>query len=260
MNSSANPSKTEISTPQGGIKPSTPQNCSRGYSSYSPHLRFWTGVADRGSKSIGRIVLGFAAVCLIGAGGVGLVKAASDVPHAFDDNGEKIFRSYDNTPQSYMSADSGNRNLVSYYELRQYPGSPPRIPHAVEPSFKEDATKCISCHGKGGYNAELNAFVPVTPHPEYELCYQCHVPQNTSELFVEINWQSINPPRLGMSFLAGSPPPIPHSLQLRGNCIACHTGPGTVVELRVDHSSRGNCRQCHMPVVRTEPLKFFQRN
>ena len=42
----------------------------------------------------------------------------------------------------------------------------------------------------------------------------------------------------------------------KGNCIACHVGPGAVATLRVEHSSRGNCRQCHVPDMDTEP---FQR-
>jgi hypothetical protein len=34
---------------------------------------------------------------------------------------------------------------------------------------------------------------------------------------------------------------------MRENCIACHVGPGTVVSIRVEHSMRGSCRQCHVP-------------
>jgi cytochrome c-type protein NapB len=179
---------------------------------------------------------------------------------AFDSGGEAIFKSYDNTTQTYMSADSGDRNLVNYYKLRQYPGSPPRIPHHVEPSFSKDAVSCLSCHESGGFSSEHNAFIPITPHPEKELCYQCHVPaRGEDKNFVENDWVSITPPRLGRSQLPGSPPPIPHSLQMRENCISCHTGPGAVVEIRVEHSSRGNCRQCHVPMVQTEPVKEFTR-
>ena len=68
------------------------------------------------------------------------------------------------------------------------------------------------------------------------------------------------PPRLGQSFLSNSPPAIPHSLQLRENCIACHTGPGAVVEIRVDHAARGDCRQCHAAVLQSKPLTPFERN
>lgn len=179
----------------------------------------------------------------------------------FDWQGQAIFQSYNIIPDNYMAADSGDRNLNSYYDLRQYPGSPPRIPHPVETSFSDETQDCLSCHVKGGFSPVHGKFIPVTPHPDKELCNQCHVPLPTDEeRFVENDWQSIEPPRLGRSALGGSPPPVPHALQLRENCIACHTGPGAVVEIRVEHSSRGNCRQCHVPLVSTEPVKEFTRN
>ena len=179
----------------------------------------------------------------------------------FDWQGQGIFQSYNIIPDNYMSADSGDRNLSSYYDLRQYPGSPPRIPHSVETSFSDEVQDCLSCHAKGGFSPVHGKFIPVTPHPEKELCNQCHVPLPAKEeKFVENDWQSIEPPRLGRSALGGSPPPVPHSLQFRENCIPCHTGPGAVVEIRVEHSARGNCRQCHVPMVSTEPVKKFTRN
>ncbi|WP_228855143.1 hypothetical protein [Desulfomarina profundi] len=177
----------------------------------------------------------------------------------FDHQGKKIYDAHDQTPQPYMSADSGDRNLATYYDRRQYPGSPPPIPHPVDLTFSGNETDCLSCHGEGGYSQEFGKFIPVTPHPENSLCYQCHAQVNTTEKFVETNWKSIVPPRLGRSFLSSSPPPIPHALQLRENCIACHTGPGAVVEIRVDHSARGNCRQCHVPAPQTAPLQEFAR-
>lgn len=209
---------------------------------------------------LGKVVMNFAAICLSGAFLALPATAAPDIPQGFDADGEKIFNRYDETPLAVMTGTDGQRNLSSYYELRQYPGSPPRIPHEVAPSFKGDEVKCLSCHERGGYDANLDAYAPVTPHPEYESCQQCHVPQRTKELFVENDWQSINPPPLGRSELGGSPPPIPHSLQLREDCIACHTGNAAVAEIRVEHASRGNCRQCHVPMVATEPVKEFTRN
>ena len=177
----------------------------------------------------------------------------------FDDQGKKLYEAGEATPEIYLSADSGDRNLASFYELRQYPGSPPRIPHKVDLSFSGNETDCLSCHAKGGYSPEFGKFVPVTPHPENSLCYQCHVPLTEEKPFVATSWQSIEPPRLGRSFLSSSPPTVPHSLQLRENCIACHTGPGAVAEIRVAHASRGNCRQCHVPAVQTDELREFQR-
>jgi len=186
--------------------------------------------------------------------------AAGDVPHGFDANGKKIFTRYDETPLAAMTGTDGKRNLNSYYELRQYPGSPPRIPHAVAYTYSDGLGDCLACHERGGYVEELDAYAPVTPHPEKEMCYQCHVPKRHDELFVDSDWLSVPPPKLGNSQMGGSPPPIPHSLQLRDDCIACHTGPAAVAEIRVEHASRGNCRQCHVPFLSTEPAREFTRN
>lgn len=187
------------------------------------------------------------------------VNSAPNVPENFDNQGKKIFQAQLATPVQNLEADSGNRNLAGFYALRQYPGSPPRIPHEVDLTFSGKETDCLSCHEKGGYSPEFGSFAPVTPHPENALCYQCHVQVTTEKLFVESEWQSISPPRLGQSSLGSSPPPIPHSLQLRENCIACHTGPGAVVEIRVSHASRGDCRQCHAIGVQTTAPREFTR-
>ena len=207
-----------------------------------------------------RVISGFAVICLSGAIMVLTADAAPDIPVGFDSKGEKIYKRYDNTPLAAMTGTDGRRNLNSFYELRQYPGSPPHVPHAVPVFFREDNEDCIACHEEGGYDGEKDAYAPVTPHPENESCFQCHVPRRTEKLFVGTTWQSINPPKLGRSQLGGSPSTIPHSLQLREDCIACHTGPAAVAEIRVEHGSRGNCRQCHVPMVTTELPKLFQRD
>lgn len=178
----------------------------------------------------------------------------------YDNQGSKIYEAYDHKTQADMTSASGGRNLADFYALRQYPGSPPRIPHEVDQSFSAGDQDCLSCHEKGGYSSEFEAFTPVTPHPENTLCYQCHTPVPAEDgYFVESSWKSIESPRLGRSSLGGSPPPVPHSLQLRENCIACHTGPAAVAEIRVSHAARGDCRQCHATVVQTAPLKLFER-
>ncbi|MFW2368923.1 MAG: nitrate reductase cytochrome c-type subunit [Desulforhopalus sp.] len=213
------------------------------------------------SEERGWVANAVAAFCLLGAS-IYIYSPAVSVAvdlRDFDHQGRKLFVAYDATPEIYMAADSGGRNLVTFYENRQYPGSPPRIPHEVDLTFSGNETDCLSCHAKGGFSQEFGKFVPVTPHPENLLCYQCHAQVLTEKKFVDSDWQSIRPPRLGRSFLSSSPPPIPHSLQLRENCIACHTGPGAVVEIRVEHSARGNCRQCHVQAVQTSEIKEFSR-
>jgi len=215
----------------------------------------------KGSEKWAKAVPGLFALSFLGLLLVaGREARAVDNLDNFDHQGKKLYMAGEATPEIYLSADAGDRNLASFYELRQYPGSPPRIPHPVDQAFSGKETDCLSCHAKGGYSPEFGKFAPVTPHPENSLCYQCHVPLKEEKPFVASDWQSIDPPRLGLSFLSSSPPTIPHSLQLRENCIACHTGPGAVAEIRVAHASRGNCRQCHVPVVQTDELREFQRN
>ena len=215
---------------------------------------------NRSERNTGRIMLGFAAFCLSWVLLALPAVAADNIPYGFDSGGEKIFSRYNETPLSAMSGTDGRRNLNSFYELRQYPGSPPKIPHKVSPSILDELKDCIACHGRGGYDVEQEAYAPVTPHPENELCYQCHVPKLTDKLFVETDWLSVPPPKLGNSQMGGSPPPIPHSLQLRDDCIACHAGSAAVAEIRVDHATRGNCRQCHVEFLATEPALEFTRN
>jgi len=165
---------------------------------------------------------------------------------AFDHNGGAIFENYDKISRDYLEGTSTNRTLSQYYSRRQYAGSPPFIPHKnLDPD--ESRVKCLTCHAKGGWTAELEKNTPLTPHPEYESCRQCHAKTVTEQPWVINDWMSSPPPRLGRSHLPGAPPPIPHDLQMRGNCIACHVGPGAVTNIRVEHPSRGNCRQCHVP-------------
>ncbi len=213
----------------------------------------------KADKIFGRVVTGFAAICLSGTLLALPVAGAPDIQRGFDSDGEKIFNRYNNTPLATMTGTDGRRTLEAYYELRQYPGAPPRVPHAVPFFYMDDNSNCIACHGSGGYDSGQDAYAPVTPHPENESCFQCHLPRRTENLFGESTWQSIYPPRLGRSQLGGSPPPIAHSLQLREDCLACHSGPAAVAEIRVEHASRGNCRQCHVPMIRTElPIKFMR--
>ncbi len=197
-----------------------------------------------------------AALCGLGISlfGGDRARAAGTNFEDFDHQSRKFFIAAGAVPETYLAADSGARNLAGYYQLRQYPGSPPTIPHPVDQTMSGKATDCLACHGKGGYSQEFGKFTPVTPHPENTLCFQCHAERVTEKLLVATTWQSIDPPRLGWSFLPGSPPSVPHGLQLRENCIACHTGPAAVVEIRVEHGPRGHCRQCH--VVAEQQLVF----
>ena len=115
---------------------------------------------------------------------------------------------------------------------------------------------CLQCHENGGYAEQFKAFAPVTPHPELLNCRQCHVPKTTEGLFVNSNFTKIAPPLLGQSAMTGSPPVIPHTLQLRENCLACHAGPAAPTAIKVSHPERVNCRQCHVPARMDD---FFEK-
>ncbi len=140
------------------------------------------------------------------------------------------------------------RSLAAVRRLRAYPGAPPTVPHEV--SAQEQLTQaCNACHGRGGYAPRFGAYAPITPHPELANCLQCHVAQATDGVFAATDWRTIAWPTLGQAAFEGGPPAIPHDLPMRGNCVACHVGPGAVAEIRTTHPERANCRQCHVPVL-----------
>lgn len=184
-----------------------------------------------------------------------LARVNTEPASDFDHKAKQLFGTYNGTTPAYMEGTSTSRTLNYYYSLRQYPGSPPFIPHDLV--VKGVEKECLSCHERGGFAESMNRFTPVTPHPGQTYCGQCHMKTVTEDLFQDHDWVSVQPPKLGRSALPGSPPPIVHSLQMRENCIACHVGPGTVVPIRVEHPMRGNCRQCHMS---EETKLLFTRN
>jgi nitrate reductase (cytochrome), electron transfer subunit len=161
------------------------------------------------------------------------------------------------------------RTLATFRRLRAYPGAPPRVPHGLTAEEFRTST-CNTCHERGGWSARFAAYVPLTPHPEWAsclqchatdaplmgnalpgtgpdaLCGQCHAPAAARVALPAIDWQAAPWPRVRGLALDGTPPEIPHDLQSRGNCLACHMGPGAVAEIRTRHPERANCRQCHL--------------
>jgi cytochrome c-type protein NapB len=217
-------------------------------------------------QKVGKVFLIFAGICILALPLI-VFSAFSSEPQKmamgttvtetrdmdFDDNGKAIFENYDRISQDYLEGTSTGRTFSEYYSRRQYAGSPPFIPHKVEePDLAR--VECLACHARGGWTQELKKNTPITPHPEQVACRQCHITVTEAKLFVENDWMSVAPPRLGRASLPGAPPPVPHELQMRGNCIACHVGPGTVAAIRVEHPSRGNCRQCHVPLTNVQPF------
>ena len=160
-------------------------------------------------------------------------------------------------PLTGARAGAGTRTLAGFRALRAYPGAPPRIPHPLG-ATEFMGTSCNQCHERGGFAQRFDAYAPVTPHPEMSNCLQCHAVQNTTGLFRPTDWQAADWPELGTRAMDGSPLVIPHTLQMRSNCLTCHGGPGAVPELRTTHPERLNCRQCHVPslIEVDEPVAF----
>jgi cytochrome c-type protein NapB len=154
---------------------------------------------------------------------------------------------YLNTPID----ENHQRSLDTYYDNRAYHGAPPSIPHPVASGERSmGGNDCLQCHQNGGFVDKFKAYVPVTPHPEMVNCRQCHVVQNTKTFFKGTNFYKAEAPLVGKGVnnaLPGSPPTIPHQLQMRENCLSCHGGSSAPREIRVSHPERVNCRQCHMP-------------
>ncbi len=149
--------------------------------------------------------------------------------------------------KKYKEEAPDNPNRRSYEEYinnRAYEGAPPFIPHSIDNDLSMGGKDCLQCHENGGYVAEFKNFAPRTPHPTYVNCRQCHVPVNSNKDFVENDFKPIKL-SLNNNALDTSPPTMPHGLQLRENCLACHSGPATPKEISCDHPERSNCLQCH---------------
>jgi nitrate reductase (cytochrome), electron transfer subunit len=162
------------------------------------------------------------------------------------------------------------RTIEMYRRIRAYPGAPPRVPHGLtEEEFR--TSRCNVCHLRGGFVARFGTYAPVAPHAEFGSCLQCHAvadtlvglplprvgstdscsqchvdPDAAPPMFVAHNWVSTAWPGLGRRAMPEAPPSIPHGAQLRSSCLACHSGPGAVREIRTDHPERANCLQCHV--------------
>jgi len=134
-------------------------------------------------------------------------------------------------------------------ERRAYAGAPPTIPHPIL------GGACVNCHTESDRILPGVGIAPANPHtktPGIGLnanCRQCHVFSNTETLFVVNDFEGLSPAvlRSGERSHLESPPTVPHPLQMREDCRACHTGPAARPEILCDHPDRLNCIQCHVP-------------
>ena len=146
--------------------------------------------------------------------------------------------------------ENHQRTLKDYYNNRAFLGAPPSIPHPVKEERSLGGNTCTQCHQNGGFVEKYNAYAPITPHPEMVNCRQCHVTKNTNDTFINFTFDKAQAPKEGEgenNAMLGSPPTIPHQLQMRENCVSCHAGPSAPKEIRVTHPERVNCRQYHVP-------------
>ena len=131
---------------------------------------------------------------------------------------------------------------------RAYDGAPPTIPHDAATGT------CVTCHDNDGTVIDGVGIAPASPHGDdaasgnMQRCRQCHVPTQGQTLLVASRFTGLlQGPWRGRRATQGAPPTIPHTLQLREQCAACHTGEAARVELRTTHPERTRCRQCHVP-------------
>jgi cytochrome c-type protein NapB len=147
--------------------------------------------------------------------------------------------------ESTPAEKNTKRTLASFYASRAFPGAPPPIPHPLLEDRSMGGGGCLGCHRDGGFVPIYKAYAPVTPHPQYGNCRQCHVGRVDGKMAASGPSQPALAPAINQEALKGGPPPIPHGLQMRENCLACHAGPAAVAEIRTPHPERVNCRQCH---------------
>ncbi len=144
-----------------------------------------------------------------------------------------------------------NAALTARKQRRAYEGAPPVIPHEVDAM---DSAACLACHGEGAVVGDLIAH-PLS-HEPYSQCVQCHAPtsNDVSTVHKPVANAFGGAGRVGRGSRAwqGAPPTIPHTLQMRSNCVGCH-GPAGDPGLRTSHPERRSCQQCHVSGGQTRP-------
>jgi cytochrome c-type protein NapB len=116
-------------------------------------------------------------------------------------------------------------------------GAAPPIPHELE-----GRADCLRCHDPSG---NVRPAPPDHTGRPATVCQTCHqpasgvIPQPTAATAVP----TATAPVLGMA------PAIPHDLQGRENCLACHDPDGNVKPASPDHKGRPAtvCQSCHQP-------------
>ena len=135
---------------------------------------------------------------------------------------------------------------------RGYDGAPPVIPH------ERFESSCTQCHNLEGVSVPGVGFSPPSPHEAtsgmsaMSRCEQCHVFRQTDTVFAESRFAGLNQDlRKGQRLNPVAPPVMPHSVFMRENCTACHSGAAAREAIRTSHPDRVRCGQCHVEQVTT---------
>jgi cytochrome c-type protein NapB len=136
--------------------------------------------------------------------------------------------------------------------LRAYEGAPPVIPHEVSERGRD---QCLTCHGKGIKFSNRERPAPIPPHSlELVNCQQCHVQRGAEAPpapWRQNVFEGLEMAGRGHRSYEGAPPLMPHRLEMRENCLACHGDAGWL-PIRSSHPWRSSCNQCHPPLAGNE--------
>ena len=125
-------------------------------------------------------------------------------------------------------------------------GTPNPIPHPIGAD-----TDCKVCHGPDG----VHPFPAGHESFDVSMCVQCHTPTSTTGETGDVAQPTSEATATsGDVAPAGGPPAIPHSLDGRDNCLACHAT-GGLKPYPADHEGRtvDQCQMCHMPAAAESP-------
>lgn len=148
----------------------------------------------------------------------------------------------------HRTAEMKNDALIDRLRTRAFDGAPPVVPHPIQ---QQTYSNCLVCHAEGMKLGDRIA--SKVSHPHYASCTQCHVEAVTDFPFAESFIAQEIPDNkfegklragAGDRLSPGAPPTIPHTMQMRSDCMSCH---GLVARpgLRTTHPWLKNCVQCH---------------
>jgi nitrate reductase cytochrome c-type subunit len=128
---------------------------------------------------------------------------------------------------------------------RAFAGAPPVMPHSF--AGDRDGRYCLECHAREDRVEKRQRAIAPVPHAEFTQCQQCHVNGSRHGVpeFQPSDFEGLEGWGKGDRAHPFAPPTVPHSLQTRENCLACH-GPTGRQRIATPHPWRSQCLQCHV--------------